>query len=111
MAHRYLWEQMNGELPRETQIHHVCENRRCVNVEHLLTVTPREHCTLSPRMPSRQNELKTHCLRGHEFTPENTYVNPRGHRDCKVCRAEVVRRWREKQPAGYWRKYRYAGAI
>jgi hypothetical protein len=33
-----------------------------------------------------QNHLKTHCLRGHEFTPENTYVaKTTGFRQCKEC--------------------------
>lgn len=30
---------------------------------------------------------KTHCKRGHEFTPENTYIVPgRGTRQCRACR-------------------------
>ena len=28
----------------------------------------------------------THCQRGHEFTPENTYVDPDGWRNCRACR-------------------------
>lgn len=27
----------------------------------------------------------THCKRGHEFVPENTWINVRGHRVCKSC--------------------------
>ena len=30
----------------------------------------------------------------HEFTPENTYIKPNGHRECKACRNERARkRW------------------
>jgi hypothetical protein len=36
----------------------------------------------------------THCLRGHEFTPANTYVDKRGFRQCKTCKAEGQRRRR-----------------
>lgn len=28
---------------------------------------------------------KTHCRRGHEFTPENLYVSLKGKRRCKAC--------------------------
>lgn len=31
----------------------------------------------------------SHCKQGHEFTAENTYIDHRGHRMCKICR----RRW------------------
>jgi hypothetical protein len=34
------------------------------------------------------NQTKTHCIRGHEFTPENTYVyRGRKGRLCRCCRA------------------------
>jgi hypothetical protein len=32
------------------------------------------------------NRLRTHCKRGHEFTPENTYINKRGSRVCRHCK-------------------------
>lgn len=33
------------------------------------------------------NRAKTECSRGHFYTPENTYRNPKtGNRDCKKCR-------------------------
>jgi hypothetical protein len=35
--------------------------------------------------PWTQNKAKTHCLRGHEFTPENTYVTKKGQRYCRAC--------------------------
>lgn len=32
------------------------------------------------------NRLKTHCPKGHEYTPENTYLNPgTGGRHCRTC--------------------------
>jgi hypothetical protein len=46
---------------------------------------------LSCNMAARDFQLnhfhknKTACLRGHEFTPENTRVDKRGKRSCRAC--------------------------
>jgi hypothetical protein len=29
---------------------------------------------------------RTHCIRGHEYTPEDTQVDPRGKRYCRACK-------------------------
>lgn len=42
------------------------------------------------------NSLKTHCKHNHEFTPENTYLDPVGSRHCRVCRREVDKKRRHK---------------
>jgi hypothetical protein len=30
---------------------------------------------------------ETHCANGHRWTPETTYIHPRGTKVCKICRA------------------------
>jgi ribosomal protein S27E len=37
------------------------------------------------RSPWRPGVRQTHCKRGHEFTPENTYTSPAGARSCREC--------------------------
>lgn len=37
------------------------------------------------------NSLKTHCVRGHPFNEENTYVYKDGRRYCKACDKERVK--------------------
>lgn len=37
--------------------------------------------------------MKTHCVRGHEFTPENTFIDTRGKRCCVKC----SKRWSHKR--------------
>jgi hypothetical protein len=40
----------------------------------------------------------THCKRGHEFTPENTYVQPNGRRVCRTCKRLREAEWRAAHP-------------
>ena len=39
-------------------------------------------------------KLKTNCPQGHEYTIKNTYINSRGHRECKICRNKSQERYR-----------------
>ena len=61
-------------------IDHVCENRGCVNVEHLQVTTRGRNVQLGA-------ERATHCRSGkHEWTDDNTYIIPAtGHRRCRAC--------------------------
>ena len=42
----------------------------------------------------------THCKRGHEFTPENTYVKPDGRRQCRACVSMHRSTYRAKRKGG-----------
>ena len=45
-----------------------------------------------------QNTDKTHCIRGHKFTEENTYQKNGKHRICRVChRADQRKRQRANE--------------
>ena len=35
------------------------------------------------------------CSKGHAMTPENTYVTYRGARECRTCRNEAKRKYRQ----------------
>ena len=51
----------------------------------------------APRKPIKkkvQAEPKNHCIRGHEYSEENTYITAGGHRECRKCRAEQRRKYR-----------------
>lgn len=40
---------------------------------------------------------KTACLKNHEYTEENTYVDPRtGSRSCKICRRQAFAEWKSR---------------
>lgn len=36
---------------------------------------------------------KNHCHRGHELTPENTYLDPGNYRKCRTCNRERQNRY------------------
>lgn len=42
-VHRVSYEWANGEIPEGMQIHHTCENKSCVNPDHLTAKTPGKH--------------------------------------------------------------------
>ena len=43
---------------------------------------------------------KTHCPQGHEYTPENTYLNHKGYPWCRICARERSRDLYDRQRAG-----------
>lgn len=49
------------------------------------------------RNGNHNNVNKTRCPQGHEYSPENTYINPKGSRECRTCMRDRSRRNRTKQ--------------
>lgn len=90
-AHRFAYEAAVGPIPDGMQLDHLCRVRRCVNPGHLEAVSSREN-TLRGHGPAALNARQTHCIRGHEFTPENTYVRSNRSRDCRECKRESRRK-------------------
>lgn len=69
MAYRVAFRWVNGWLPsgHRVVLDHLCRNPLCVNPQHLEAVTQRENCRRG------QKGATTHCPKGHEYTPQNTY--------------------------------------
>lgn len=87
LAHRISFELSKGPIPDGKTLDHICRNRGCVNPMHLEVVDPVENVMRGISDPAL-NAKKTHCPRGHEYTPENTYIQqPQGWRHCKTCYA------------------------
>jgi hypothetical protein len=87
LAHRVAYELYVREIPKGFHLHHTCEFKACVNPQHLRPFSPRDHIVLlSPNAPAFKHYHQTHCKRGHELTPSNTYWSRAGrNRSCKAC--------------------------
>ena len=91
-AHRFVWEQVNGPIPKGMNICHTCDVPSCCNPEHLFLGTQQDNVTDMINKGrfkggSSLNALKTHCPQGHAYTPENT-LTYRGMRTCRQCNKE-----------------------
>lgn len=94
-AHRDAYLHLVGPIPDDLELDHLCRNRACVNPAHLEVVTHRENS----RRASHWWGTKTHCVNGHEFTPENTQNRPTGGRVCRACSRATQARYRARRAA------------
>lgn len=94
-AHRIAYELTIEPIGPGLELDHLCRNRWCVNPAHLEPVTKRENIRRGRAGCNHRD--KTHCKRGHGFTPETTAVfttkradgTMGSHRQCVLCRREV----------------------
>lgn len=84
--HRFAyWCHRGAPAPNGWDVCHTCDIRNCINPLHLFAA-PRAINVQDMRAKKRgNNQKKTHCPHGHEYSYGNTYVTTRGHRMCKEC--------------------------
>jgi hypothetical protein len=61
LAHRVYFEKEHGPLPSGTQLHHLCEQRLCVNPAHLAPLVQSEH----RRRHNRLSDADVLAIREH----------------------------------------------
>ena len=99
-AHRFSWILHNTDIPQGMCICHRCDNPACVNPNHLFLGTQVDN--IYDMVSKNRNYLPpkaTHCVQGHEYTPENTKMN-NNKRKCRTCaNAGHRRRYARKKVA------------
>lgn len=84
-VHRLVWSLLIGDPTPGLEFNHKCGVKSCVNPAHL------EECTSLYNTNQKPGVNKSHCLRGHAMSADNTRTQIRGghiHRSCKTCARE-----------------------
>jgi hypothetical protein len=87
-AHRLSYLMYVGNISGFLNVYRNCGDNGCINPEHLFAGDARDAAISRVNRGSNPFANKTHCMRGHEFTQENTrvrIVNGRPNRSCKAC--------------------------
>ena len=72
---QYEWANISGEYKRDIS----------------------DYIQLCPSCHRKMDNDYSRCKHGHLFTAESTYVNPRGLRECKICRRKALANFRARQ--------------
>jgi hypothetical protein len=75
-VHKVLYEITNGTVPMGMELDHKCQNKRCVNTNHMEVVSHSVNLNNRPR--------RTHCSRGHEYV-DGSYYQYKIQKHCKLC--------------------------
>lgn len=100
-VHRLVCEAFHGPAPEgKPFVLHGPAGKRCNTPDNLRWGTAKENTEDARQAGNLKNGRsdKTHCLRGHEFTDENTRIARNGSRKCRACARESSRKYRESDP-------------
>ena len=95
----YLY--MGLDLDSQLLVLHKCpnNNKHCFNPEHLYLGCKSDNTLDSVKDGTHVGARKTHCPKGHEYTGDNTYINPARQRNCRECSRIKDRKRRAKNVA------------
>lgn len=99
LVHRKVYEFLVGPIPETMTLDHLCRNRACCNPAHLEPVSIKDN-VMRGEGACAQHARKTHCKRGHEFTPENTGKASKDGRYCIQCSRDAAKAQRARNHKG-----------
>ena len=104
-AHKWLYERCFGCVSNGLELGHVVfssgrHDPACVCPVHVRPITHKENLLEAPTGIAAINAAKEYCPHGHGYTPDNTYVDPDGNRECCTCRTLRDRQFRGAKRTG-----------
>lgn len=97
LVHRLVCEVFNGPgLPGQI-VRHLNGDPMDNRAENLAWGTQSDNMYDAVSHGTHRMTPKTRCPHDHEFTPENTYIDPSGKRGCLKCRRKASADWRERR--------------
>ena len=93
-CHKWSYLAHYGEIPDGMLVCHTCDNRRCVNPNHLWLGTHKDNSIDAAQKSRFFNQQKTHCKNGHSYEGNTMYKAGRPtHRICTLC----IKMWRNNE--------------
>ncbi len=102
LAYRGAYLRLIGPVASGLELDHTCLNKLCVNPHHLEPVTHLENVYRGslPAVSFLKHAAKTHCPASHPYDQLNTYITPKGGRQCRTCeRARHAKALGNRRPA------------
>ena len=85
-VHRVVYQLAYGQhLGRWDYVCHACDVTSCCNPAHMWIGTPADNQKDMQAKRRGKYQRQTQCMHGHEYNEQNTWIDKRGHRHCRIC--------------------------
>lgn len=100
LTHRLVLEAFIGPRPDGMEACHFDGDKTNNKLANLRWDTKSSNQDDAVRIGTRPDPRRTRCSLGHQLSPENVYLNPKGIRECKACRTDRFKKYSENVQAG-----------